>query len=171
MRIRKQVYELTTHDIQQHPIWEYALDEENAPGQDEATVRPLDELPPVREDRTQILLAAQLRLSDGTLEYGVIKCPTEAEWDMSDLIPAMLIQNGMVSFWQGIRKPKPEMIVDQYARLGRRAEQVFPIVLESLIEVDGDRIRGVIEGFYHYDWEPGKRMYPFKKHLNLKVLV
>jgi hypothetical protein len=40
MNFRKQVYELTVEDLRQHPVWEFALDEEGEEGQDEATVRP-----------------------------------------------------------------------------------------------------------------------------------
>ena len=42
LRIRKQVYELTTEDLERHPVWEFALDEEGEEGQDEATVRPYE---------------------------------------------------------------------------------------------------------------------------------
>ncbi len=41
-RIRKQVYELTVDDLDRHPVWEFALDEEGEEGQDEATVRPYE---------------------------------------------------------------------------------------------------------------------------------
>ena len=37
---RKQVYELANSDFIRCPVWEFALDEEGAEGQDEATVRP-----------------------------------------------------------------------------------------------------------------------------------
>ena len=43
-RIRKQVYELRPEDFVTASIWEFALDEEGAPGQDEATVRPRADL-------------------------------------------------------------------------------------------------------------------------------
>jgi len=38
--MRKPVYELTLADLEAQPVWEFALDEEGVPGQDEATVRP-----------------------------------------------------------------------------------------------------------------------------------
>ena len=40
--MRKQVYDLTTADLNASPAWEFALDEETVPGQDEATVRPYE---------------------------------------------------------------------------------------------------------------------------------
>jgi len=45
MRIRKQVHELTIEDLEAHPAWQFALDEEAEEGQDEATVRPVGPAP------------------------------------------------------------------------------------------------------------------------------
>jgi hypothetical protein len=39
---RKQVYDLTLADFDAAPVWEFALDEEAVPGQDETTVRPYE---------------------------------------------------------------------------------------------------------------------------------
>ena len=47
--IRKAVSELSTRDLEAHPVWEFALDEEGQEGKDETTVRPYllpDELDP-----------------------------------------------------------------------------------------------------------------------------
>jgi hypothetical protein len=41
-RVRKQVYDLTVADLEQHAVWEFALDEEGEEGQDEATIRPYE---------------------------------------------------------------------------------------------------------------------------------
>jgi hypothetical protein len=171
MRIRKQVYELSAQDLEKYPVWEYALDEENQPDQDEATVRPLQELPADPEDRSQVMLAIILNLVDGTSSYGLINCPTKPEWDMSDLLPSMLVSDGMVSFWQGVRVPSWDTISNEYRRIGKTAEQVFPASFRTLVEIDGHALEGVIEGFYHYDWLPGRRMYPFKQYLNLKRTI
>ncbi len=171
MRIRKQVYELSAQDLEKYPMWEYALDEEDEPDQDEATVRPVQELPANPEDRSQVVLAMTLTLADGTSSYGVIKCPTTPDWDMSDLLPAMLVNDGMVSFWQGVRVPSRDTLSNEYRRIGKVAEQVFPAGFRTLVEIDGHIVHGTIDGFYHYDWLPGKHMYPFKKYLNLKCSI
>ncbi|WP_338438878.1 hypothetical protein [Synechococcus elongatus] len=42
LHIRKQVYELTADDLDQHAVWEFALDEKGEERQDEATVRPYE---------------------------------------------------------------------------------------------------------------------------------
>ena len=40
LRVGKQVYELTLHDLNTFPIWEFRLDEGDGGAQDESTVRP-----------------------------------------------------------------------------------------------------------------------------------
>ncbi len=55
--------------------------------------------------------------------------------------------------------------------MNKSGQEVFPVELESLVEADGERIRAVLKGFYHYDWKPGKKMYPFEKYLHLQVTV
>ena len=171
MKLRKQVYALSAQDLEQHPLWEYALDEEAEPGQDEATVRPLDTLPTNPENRSQVVLAIKWVLADGTMSYGVINCPTTSEWDISDLLPSIVVNDGMVSFWQGVRVPSRETITNEYRRLGKTTEHVFPANFRTLVEIDGRFVQGIIDGFYHYDWLPGRRMYPFKTYLNLKRTI
>jgi hypothetical protein len=41
LKTRKPIHRLTLSDLSAFPIWEYALDEEDVPGQDETWVRPL----------------------------------------------------------------------------------------------------------------------------------
>jgi hypothetical protein len=41
-KIRKSVTALTLEDLREHSVWEFALDEEGEPGQDETTVRPYE---------------------------------------------------------------------------------------------------------------------------------
>ena len=171
MQIRKQSYELTADDLRQYPIWEYALDEEEVEGQDEATVRPLDKIPSNLADRSQVVLAVIVTLADGTDCDGMITCPSRLNWTMADLMPSLVLPSGILSFWLGIRQPKLEDVAPLYERLGRSPEEVFPATLESLVAVDGERLLATVEGFYHYDWEPGKRMYPFEEHLHLQVTV
>jgi hypothetical protein len=57
MKLRKQVYDLTTEDLDFAPIWEYAHDEEGEEGQDEATVRPVE---PARSlDAVEVMCVAK----------------------------------------------------------------------------------------------------------------
>jgi hypothetical protein len=55
MKIRKQVYELTTDDLEHFPVWEFALDEEGDEVQDEATVRPRESSAPLNPEEGMFL--------------------------------------------------------------------------------------------------------------------
>jgi len=76
MRIRKQVYELTVQDFDQHPVWIFALDEEGEEGQDEATVRPRPATRPVDPTEGMMVVKARFTLADGTSMTGYITPPT-----------------------------------------------------------------------------------------------
>jgi hypothetical protein len=65
-KIRKQVFDLTTEDLVQFPIWEFASDEEGEAGQDEATVRPWDGEQPPDKTSCPLIVRARFVLSDGT---------------------------------------------------------------------------------------------------------
>src|SRR5689334_18367596 len=42
LKTRKPVTELTPADLEVYPVWEFAIDEESVPGQDETWVRPIE---------------------------------------------------------------------------------------------------------------------------------
>lgn len=68
-RTRKPVDRMTLSDLETFPIWEYALDEEDAPGQDERTIRPL----PIRvvpKGRGSLHVAAEFTSPAGRIYRG-----------------------------------------------------------------------------------------------------
>jgi hypothetical protein len=71
-RIRKQVYELTTQDFLDHPIWEFCSDEEGVEGQDEATVRPTTKTKLTAELPGACVLAAKVGFADGSSGAGYL---------------------------------------------------------------------------------------------------
>src|SRR5213593_1421112 len=64
--IRKQVGELTAADLQRHPVWEFALDEEGEPGQDEETVRPFADVQDVDLEEGLYVVATSFEAADGS---------------------------------------------------------------------------------------------------------
>ena len=70
MKIRKQVYDLAVSDLENHPIWEFALDEEGEDGQDEATVRPWEGGEPLNPADGMFVVRATFELADGTRLVG-----------------------------------------------------------------------------------------------------
>ena len=77
--IRKQVYELTAGDLEQRPIWEFALDEEGEEGQDEATVRPWTGNQPLDPADGMFVVRAVFELADGTKLTGYLTPPVQGE--------------------------------------------------------------------------------------------
>lgn len=70
-RICKSIDKLRAKDFDAHPCWEYALDEEDADGKDECTVRPLDVgARPSREDQT--IVQAVFFFSNGRIRPGCV---------------------------------------------------------------------------------------------------
>jgi hypothetical protein len=157
MRIRKQVYELTPEDLDTYPAWQFALDEEGAPDQDEATVRPMDV--PVDPDQGMCVAKAEFTLNDGTVLSGFFS-PTipdmpklfeyEGDDGSSDMQPSIVTQDGHVAFWYGMLKPTPEVIAESYRILGRKSpEQVFPIKYQSVVEITTGDVTGELQGFMY----------------------
>lgn len=70
MTIRKQVYELAINELRDYPVWEYALDEEDREGQDEATVRPVILSAPLDPNIGMFIVRTRFKLADGTLHFG-----------------------------------------------------------------------------------------------------
>ncbi len=147
MRIRKQVYELTARDLDQYPVWEFALDEEGAEGQDEATVRPLLVAGQVNPADGMVIVKASFRLSDGTSLSGYLTPPSSSSRGLGTIQPQIITANGQVSFWCGAFKPTSETLKQNYDRLGRTADKVFPVRFTSEVKVVGGPVTGILNGF------------------------
>ena len=71
-QIRKQVYLLTSEDLNAHPLWEFCPDEVGEDGQDEATVKPSKETAVSGYSPGVYILAADATFADGTTAIGYI---------------------------------------------------------------------------------------------------
>lgn len=123
MKIRKQVYELISKDLDEHPAWEFALDEEGEEGQDEATVRPISQDHPVDPAKGMCIIKAEFVLNDGTILTGFItpsvaNMPSmfgfEGDDGSSQTQPSIVTEKGHVMFWYGLLKPGVEGIARSY---------------------------------------------------------
>jgi len=70
MKIRRQVYDLTLEDLNEFPVWEFALDEEGEEGQDEATVRPYMNSGKLDPSDGMFVVRAIFTLADGSKMHG-----------------------------------------------------------------------------------------------------
>ena len=145
MRIRKQVYHLTRLDLKDYPLWEFCLDEEGLPGQDEATVKPSEDREVPAYSSGAYIVAADFVFSDGSPAEGYIYSG-EPE-DFACTTPHIFVSDGDVSFWFGRRAPKPEVIASVYEKLGKDPSRVFPIRYRKRVPVNGSLMNGTIRGF------------------------
>ncbi len=145
-KIRKQVYDLTAADLEAYPIWENCLDEEGLDGQDEATVRPWLESRTSVPRHGGLFVRATFTARDGTRFTGYFKPDA---WDKPGYLqPTIITPAGQVNFWSGLAKPTRTQLRRAYERLGKRPEELFPLVFKSELTVpDGWSAGGTIPGF------------------------
>lgn len=147
MRIRKQSSELTLSDLAEHPVWEFALDEEGEEGQDETTVRPYSFTPPLDARDGMFVVKAAFVLADGTRMSGCVFASVPEDASIGDMDPTILTSDSAVSFWFGVQAPTAQKIAASYRVLGKTADEVFPLVFNAEVPVVKGTAGGVIEGF------------------------
>lgn len=150
MKLGRQVYELTPQDLIDHPIWEFALDEEGEDGQDEATVRPWDGTTTLDPHDGMFVVQAGFELADGTRLLGYLTPPDQGEDSVATIQPIILTNDGQVSFWHGVVEPSSESTERAYGLLGRTRGKVFPIRYSSQVALVGGAVSGSLNGFLHY---------------------
>jgi len=151
MKVRKQVYDLKLEDFDQHPIWEFALDEEGQEGQDEATVRPYSSAGPANPEDGTLVVRARFTLADGTTMHGYLTSPFGEFSGLGTIQPQIITPEGPVSFWFGVLKPAKKDLAQCYKRLGRNAESIFPLRFQSEVEVVGGPFTGELDGFLYME--------------------
>ncbi len=157
MQIPKQVYDLTPDDLASHPVWEFCLGAEWLEGQDEATVRPRDDVEAAGGWADgDFVVAARFRLRDGTELGGYVFAREED--DTAARQPVIVVERGQVAFWHGAIKPDPNELARAREMLAGPGEQVFPITYRSSVCVGSDFLTGRIRGFCYLDEDEGSAM-------------
>ena len=147
-KVRKPVFKLELEDLDLSPIWEFALDEEGEPDQDETTVRPYPCPGALAPADGMFVVRARFQLADGTTMSGYVTPPVQDDDGLGTLQPIIVTAAGQVAFWHGMHVPTPEEIGESYRRLGKSSpDQVFPIRFESVVEIVGGAVRGELPGF------------------------
>jgi hypothetical protein len=143
----RQVQRLTPEDFLAHPVWEFVPDEELAPGQDEATVRP-SAVPEVNDAGGLYVIAADALLNDGTQLAGYVYSGDPD--DPAAVQPHLLIAGTQVNFWFGslrFRGGPEEFVNAAYAILSQLDGAIFPIRFTTRVPVDGAPLTVVVTGF------------------------
>jgi hypothetical protein len=147
VRVRKQVYELTLHDLSTFPVWEFRLDADGEEGRDESTVRPYSALGPLNPDERMFVVRAVFSLADGSQMYGYLTPPQRGDASVGALQPIIVTNRGQVRLWCGTATPDPKRLAHNYELLGKSADQVFPVRFESDVELLSGRVGGSAPGF------------------------
>ena len=147
MAARKQIDQLTAEDFDASPVWEFALDEEGEPGQDECTVRPFQTEGPIDASSGMFVIRATFTLADGSTAAGYVTPPNESDEDLDAIQPVVITNDGQLMFWWGVLEPQRTWIDSAYAKLGRDSADVFPIHFLSDIDSTHGPISGKIPGF------------------------
>jgi len=146
-RIRKQIYDLTPQDLQTFPVWEFKLDDTTERGQDELTVCPCVSFGPLDPVDRMFVVRAVFTLADGSVKRGYITPPGRGDADIGALQPIIVTDQGQVRFWCGTSVPSQKRLLRNYELLGKEANQVFPLLFESEVELAGGPVRDSIPGF------------------------
>jgi hypothetical protein len=141
--VYKQINELTLEDLENYPVWEY-LSEDDINAKDECTVKGYTK--EWSNLKTNIVVKATFRLSDGTIHHGFVT--PDKEFAISQ--PVLIFENNHIHFWHGVIKPTRKGIKDFYKSLSRKPENIFPIKWTCEVEF-GIIHGGVIKGFGYYD--------------------
>jgi hypothetical protein len=156
-KIRIQDFNLSLQDIMLYPAWEYALDEESLDGQDERTVRPYLARPPLNPDDAYLIVRASFVLADGTHFKGMLKpyrlgAPRILSTILPyDLLPTLVTEDGKVEFCYGANKPNYDVIEDNYQKLRKKPSEVFPVKVNSDIDVMNSVTQCELNGFMFFD--------------------
>ena len=147
LRIRKQVYELTLHDLGTFPIWEFRLGEEGEEGRDESTVRPYTASGPLDPADRMFVVRAVFTLADGSRMRGYFTPPGRGDAGVGTLQPIIVTDRGQVRFWCGTAVPDAKRLAHSYKLLGKDAQHVFPVRFESDLDLVGGPVKGSVPGF------------------------
>jgi len=146
-RVRKQIYNLTPHDLESFPIWEFKLDETDEGSQDELTVRPYLVAGPLDPADRMFVVRAVFHLADGSRMRGYLTPPGRGDTGVGALQPIIVTDHGQVRFWCGTSAPGQKRLAQNYQLLGKEAKQVFPLRFESDVELAGGPVRNSVPGF------------------------
>jgi hypothetical protein len=146
--IRKQVYDLRPRDLERFPIWEFAIDEEGEPGQDEETVKPRPDLTEADPGEGLLIVRAEFVASDTTSYDGYVS--PAFEFDLADIQPTIVTEEGQVNFWFGAFPPEAGEIEKNYKLLGKSPEQLFPVTFKAVANHGGANLEGDVPAFLRF---------------------
>lgn len=169
-RIRKAADELTIADLERFPAWEFCLDEESLPGQDEATMRPVVGRRLVSTSSLYGWVVTDFVAAGGKRMIGVLG-PDDTLWGMSPQIflpqkPRKIVSHKALDEWNqvmtadkariGLAVANPRAALTKklrpviklvYKVLGLTRAELFPLEARPRVAIKGWPKSIVIKGF------------------------
>jgi hypothetical protein len=145
------VYDLTLEDLRDVPVWEFALDEEGEPGQDEETVRPCPEITSVDPREGLFVVATSFTAAGGSGYRGFATAQETS--NPSYVQPTIVSESGHVAFWYGsVRGSRRERELQEemagaYRALETSANDLFSLAWKMDVSVRDAPDEGVLDGF------------------------
>lgn len=144
-RLRKQINSLVPLDLELHPVWEFALDEEGEPDQDETTVRPVAHAQPLHVTDFVGIARAEFVAADGIRFDGYVS--PSSDDDLANLQPVIVLPERQILFWHGVFRPSSAAIQTWYQLLHSSASRLFPLHFSLAVPIAGAVSSGRIDGF------------------------
>lgn len=152
----KKYYELTTADLQAHPVWALALDvrasDEADLDDDTSLVLPLPAEGKVRDAIVKdfmLYVRTTFTAKDGTTFTGMMKSNEGTGAEQTQ--PVIITPKGTVDLYHGYRTPPQSEVQERYSILGMGPEKLFPLKYEADVKFPGRATSGVLEGVYYLD--------------------
>ncbi len=124
---------------------------DGVPGQDEATVGPFAEAPPITTGHRGLIVRAAFVLADVSQLCGYLSPQPEALRTPGYMQPVIISDSGQVNVWYGIRRPTKMDMDRDLERLGRSSDAVFPARYRTDVEIIAGPISGTLPGFLFLD--------------------
>ncbi len=153
-RIRKGEHELSHEDFAQFPFWEYALDEEREPDQDETTMRPRQVGGLVDRGAAYGLLGARFRLADTREFPGVLTIGSgfDGPCHIQTMRPTLWCESRRVSLSLPLEKAQSDEVAREnvraiYQLLDCTVESMFPVTIRPALRIKGMDPELRVDGF------------------------
>jgi hypothetical protein len=137
------------------PVWEFTLAERTVLSNEGGVLPVASSM--AREGVGVYLVRSSFVFADGTTATGYctphsepLPHPGDSHLDLGYLAPAVLTDAGPVTFWS-VAEEEPDLarLDEQYARLARTADEVFPLSFAADVDVGDDEVAaGTLTGFY-----------------------
>jgi hypothetical protein len=132
----KPLRELTIEDLSATPVWRSLGGEDST-----ALVEPTGRTTLSQTEADTFLAATSFVLGNGERQFGF--CSPVDDSGLDYLQPVIVTPHGQVRLW--FDDPvQPAVLAEQWAKLGVREPQVFPVEFECLVPVDGRTVKGTV---------------------------